>query len=157
MLARTGLPAGPGAAGGPGGRTGRLVLVEVAAEDRAVVVRLVVRPGRPAAGLADPGFAGKRAGADRAALLLRRTQVVEPAGLLARHLDRLHRRLGAAPPEATALLAAALTGVVVGPIGTARFHGCSFPAASPLSSDRISSPSASGPAAAEPEPVAVPG
>jgi hypothetical protein len=96
---------------------------------------LVARPRRPPARLAGLALTGSRARADRRALGLRRTQIVEPAGLLLRNLlrlDRLRARTPEQPPAPPGGLLVALLSVVVGPFGTARSHGCwSSPAARP--------------------------
>jgi hypothetical protein len=66
-----------------------------------------------------------------------RAQVVQPAGLFARDLfglDRLDATAAAEPSAALAARVVTQVGVVVGPLGTARSHGSSLPAVSPLSS-----------------------
>ncbi|RSM61879.1 hypothetical protein DMB66_23750 [Actinoplanes sp. ATCC 53533] len=92
--------------------------------ERRVVLHSVVGPGGAAAALARLGLAGRGAGADRRALLLGGAQFVEPAGLLAGHLDRLDGlRPTATEQAAAAACLFALVGVVVGPLGTAPAHG----------------------------------
>ena len=104
------------------------------AGQRRVVGRCVVGARREPARLAVAGLAGDRAGADRVAFVFGRAEVVEPSGLLVGDLLDLRRHLGAPSPEPATLAPAGLLVGVVGPFGTARCHGSSFPAESPLSS-----------------------
>jgi len=115
--------------------------------------------------LARAGLTSLHARADRGAFLFGGPEVVEPAGLLLGHLFGLDRRRTTAPEQAPAPagLLVALVNFVVGPVGAARSHDCSSPAAVPLSSalplSSISGPSADrppsfalGPAGAGPPP-----
>jgi hypothetical protein len=112
---------------------------------------LVARSRRQPARLAGLGLARGRARTDRGAIRLRRTQIVQPAGLLLRNLlglDRLRARTPEQPPAPPGGLLVALS-VVVGPFGTARSHGCwSSPAALPPRSSlelSVGGPSGDGP------------
>lgn len=92
--------------------------------ERRVVVGRVVGAGCASAALARLRLAGHRAGADSRAFLLGAAQVVEPAGLLAGHLDGLDGlRPTATEQAAAAACLFALVGVLVGPLGTAPAHG----------------------------------
>jgi len=116
-----------------------------------LVIDGAVGAGGDSARLASASFAGLRAGADRGCFFLGGPEVVEPAGLFLGHLFGLDGRSPTTPEQApvpTGLLVA-LVSFVVGPIGTARSHGCSSPAAAPLSSTLPLS-SAFGPSADEP-------
>ncbi|SNY56118.1 hypothetical protein SAMN05421748_11766, partial [Paractinoplanes atraurantiacus] len=144
-VAATGNCGGAASAGGRVARAGWAavgggVVVGVVEAGEGDVVGLVVGAGGETSGFAVSGFSGEGAGADRGALLLGRTQVVEPAGLFLLHDHGLGRLL-AASSEPAALAPAGLLVAqvsVVGPFGTARCHGRSSPAAAPLSSPRPS-------------------